>query len=179
MNSILMTLALLIAPFAHASEGWKKCSVPEGSCSISFPIEPQHVHEKMFLPKESVWINYDVYLSPLRREAIFVMMIAEYPKPIEKEKEVYCLQAFLKGMVGPAGQSRIIFADLIEVQGEKALEFFLQSPRSFFRGKLFLAGSKLFLIAVEALEEKNIQELFHSFAESYHKDDKISALVLK
>jgi len=162
-----MIVCLVFTGVAEGSENWKAFFAPESKCQVSFPIHPQHVKERLFLPMVQTWVEYDVYLSPLKQQAIFVMMIAEYPKKIEDHQVSACLESFLQGMVGKHGGNTLIFADINEIKGKKALEFFLQMDRTFFRGKIFVADRKLFLLAVETLEEKETENLFHPFAESF------------
>lgn len=167
MKKLLCVFMVFLAGSVFASEPWKEFVCQEGKCKVSFPMHPQHVKERMFLPTAGAWIEYDVYLSALQKSALFVLMIAEYPVKIAEEQVNSCLQSFLKGMVGKSGTNQLIFADLTEVGGRKALEFFLEANKSFFRGKIFLADNKLFLLAVECKEPKESENLYGTFSESF------------
>ncbi len=166
--TLLFLLCLGMKGFAV--EGWKEFSAKESECRISFPVQPQHVKERMYLPAVNAWMEYDIYVSILQPKAIFLMLVAKYPQKMQAGQVRESLEGFLKGMTARNPDNHLIFADLNEIKGEMALEFFLRSTNTFFRGKLFMQEGKLYLLAVESKEEAEIEALFHPFVESFRWD---------
>ncbi len=152
---------------SYAVEGWKEFCAIDGECRVLFPMQPQHVREKMFLPPVNTWMEYDIYVSILQPKAIFLMLIAKYPIKVPVEKVQECLENFLKGMTSNNPDNHLIFADVNEIRGKMTLEFFLRSTSAFLRGKIFMEGGKLYLLAVESRSEAEIEGLFYPFVESF------------
>jgi hypothetical protein len=173
MKKIVCTiLALAFSIQCFAGFNLKEFSALEGDCKISFPIQPQHVKEKMFLPAANSWMEYDIYVSILQPKAVYLMLAAQYPKKVGKEEMKGCLESFLRGMASHNPDNQLIFADLNEIKGKVALEFFMKSSQAFFRGKIFMEGGKLILIAIESKDEAEIEGLFYPFAESFRWEKK-------
>lgn len=169
MRSFFIALSLVFSLFAHgyAVQGWNEMTAANGEFSVSFPQQPQYVKERMYLPAVNSWMDYEIYLSILQPKAIFLLLIASYPKKIEPEQVQGCLESFLKGMTARNPDNQVIFADMNKVNGKHTLEFFLKSTNALFRGRVFMEKGKLYLLAVECKEEKEIESLYHPFSESF------------
>lgn len=164
---ILMMLSFCLINHTYGIEKWSEMHAPSGEFSVSFPMQPQYVKERMFLPAVNSWMDYEIFLSILQPKAIFLLLVASYPKKIQPDQVQGCLEGFLKGMAARNPDNQVIFADINQVNGKPVLEFFLKSTSALFRGRIFMEKGKLFLLAVESKDEKEIESLYHPFSESF------------
>lgn len=146
------------APQSTESFGsWRTFHSVSGKCTIAFPEQPEHVHQRLPMSEEGYDLNYDVYIAPHKQEAVYMVLIAQYPPFVSPEHSDKGLESFLNGILSQNPNNRLIFADLTEVNGYKALDFFIQTKGVYFKGRAVMAKSSLYLIAMEC-ESQNYQE---------------------
>lgn len=119
------------------------------------------------MEKEEAMICYDAYVSMGHLRQIYMMLIAKYPMAIDESKRELNLENFLNGMLAK-GDKELIFADFLEIEGHRGMEFFIQEKARLFKGRIVIVDNKLYLIAVEAEESSYIEELYHKFVSSFH-----------
>ena len=77
------------------------------------------------------------------------------------------LESFLNGLVTQHPDNTLIFADLTEVNGHKALDFFIESKGVYFKGRAIMAENNLYLLAMECevtnYKEGNFNYFINSF----------------
>lgn len=133
----------------NTSETWKHFHSVQGKCKISLPASPEHVKQIMPFPEEGYNLRYDVYVSAHEKKAVYMMLIAEYPPFINESHAEMSLESFLNGLVSQNAENELIFADLTDVQGHKALDFFIQTKGVYFKGRAIMAANHLYLLAME------------------------------
>ena len=138
-------------------ESWRMFHSVPGKCNISLPSQPEHVKQVMPLAQEGYHMRYDVYVSAHKREAVYMVLIAEYPPYVDDSFAELSLESFLNGLVNQGEGSRLLFADMTEVQGNKALDFFIETKGVYFKGRAIMAKNHLYLIAMEC-EVNNYEE---------------------
>jgi hypothetical protein len=160
---------LLFRSVAHADEGggWKQTYSKSGECLIDFPSPPQMVQQSLKLSESGAKLNYDIYLAPFEDKGVFLLLIATYPLPMAGGHEVAGLDGLLKGIVGHAPDNVLVFSDLIDYHGHPAMNFLVQSGKSYFRGQAFMVGNKLFLIAMEGRKGTMQEAIFGRFLKSF------------
>jgi len=175
------TLALLCgsigAPFHQAVKtkqpqtiqvsGWKRFHSVPGSCSISLPSSPEHVKQIMPLTDQGHDLRYDVYVSALERKAVYMLLVAQYPPFFASAESDASLESFLNGLVTQNPENKLIFADLTEVNGHKALDFYIQAKGTNFKGRAIMANNNLYLLAMECDTKNYCEEHFKHFIESF------------
>ena len=135
---LLFTSSVIASPLSTKTElqniavtnefsGWKLFHSVPGNCQISFPKLPEHLHQTMALEENSPDLRYDVYVSAQEKDAIYMVLIAQYPSSINEDYATIGLNSFLNGILKQNPQNQLIFADLIDVQGFKGLDFFIRS----------------------------------------------------
>lgn len=146
---------------------WKKLQSHAGKCKISMPEQPEHLQQKMVMPEEKTELRYDVYVSGVNDRAVYMMLIAEYPPLIDPSYAELSLESFLNGILTQNPNNRLIFADLVTVQGHKALDFFIKTKDVYFKGRAIMANNQLYLLAMECEMQHYHEPSFHFFINSF------------
>jgi hypothetical protein len=160
---------LLFRSVAHADAGptWKQTYSKSGECLIDFPSPPQMVQQSLKISDSGAKLNYDIYLAPFEDKGVFLLLIATYPLPLTGGHEVAGLDGLLKGIVGHSPDNVLVFSDQIDFHGHPAMNFLVQSGKSYFRGQAFMVGNKLFLIAMEGRKGTMQETIFTRFLKSF------------
>lgn len=146
---------------------WKKLHSSVGKCKIAMPDQPEHLQQKMVLPEENAELRYDVYVAGINDKAVYMMMIAEYPPLIDPAYAELSLESFLNGILTQNPSNRLIFADIVQVQGHKALDFFIKTKDVYFKGRAIMANSQLYLLAMECEMQHYHEPSFNYFINSF------------
>ncbi len=146
---------------------WQNFHSVPGSCKISFPESPEHMHQTMALDDESNDLKYDVYVASQEKEAVYMVLIAQYPSFVDDTYAELSLESFLNGILKQNPQNQLIFADLIDVQGYKGLDFFIRSKGVYFKGRAVMAKNNLYLLAMECEMNKYKEHHFDYFIGSF------------
>jgi len=171
-NKVLLLTMLALLPVCNLSAtndraSWAHTYCKEGNCKIAFPKEPEHMQQLMPVPEENTHLQYDVYLSGLEGQAVFMMLVAEYPmKGMEAYTEVN-LENFLNGLLSQNPNNKLIFADITDFNGHKALDFFIRTKGVFFKGRAILANNHLYLIAMECEMQNYSEDRYNFFVNSF------------
>lgn len=161
-------LTVSVTQKAQEKIDWKKFHSVPGKCKVAFPQSPEHVKQVMTLEEDNYNMQYDVYVATeANKEAVYMVLIAQYPPYVNESCAELSLECFLNGILSQNASNELIFADLIDVQGHKGMDFFVKSKGMFFKGRAIMSGSSLYLVAMEC-EEMNYQEQrFHYFINSF------------
>jgi len=151
----------------QTAEGWKKFHSVHGKCMVSLPESPEHVKQIMPFPEEGYNLRYDVYVSAHEKKAIYMMMIAQYPPFINESHAEMSLESFLNGLVTQNHDNELIFADLVVIDGHKALDFFIQAKGTYFKGRAIMAENHLYLLAMECEVTNYLEGHFDHFINSF------------
>lgn len=172
---------LLFQPIGGQSEGeqenaaqmapvvlWTHVQSTEGKCSMKFPTQPEHISEKMNIPEEGFDLSYDAYISGTEKEdAVFMLLVAQYPDFVDETYAQMSLEGFLNGILTHNPTNQLVFADLALVNGHEALDFFIRSGATYFKGRALLVGNSLYLMAVECEMQNYDEEIYTRFVESF------------
>ena len=151
----------------QTAEGWKKFHSVHGKCMVSLPESPEHVKQIMPFPEEGYNLRYDVYVSAHEKKAIYMMLIAQYPPFINESHAEMSLESFLNGLVTQNHDNELIFADLVVIDGHKALDFFIQAKGTYFKGRAIMAENHLYLLAMECEVTNYLEGNFDHFINSF------------
>jgi hypothetical protein len=147
---------------------WKKFHSVPGKCAVAFPGAPEHVKQTMKLEEDNYDMQYDVYVATEgEKQAVFMVLIAQYPPYVNESCAELSLECFLNGILTQHPSNQLIFADLIEVQGHKGMDFFIKTKGMFFKGRAVMAGSNLYLVAMECEEGNYKDNQFNYFISSF------------
>ncbi len=160
-------LADNVKPKVDTLGSWKRFHSVHGKCMISLPESPEHVKQMMPFPEQGYSLRYDVYLSAHEEKAVYMMLIAQYPPFINESHAEMSLESFLNGLVTQNHDNQLIFADLVNVQGHKALDFFVKSKGIYFKGRAIMAENSLYLLAMECDANNYLEGNYNHFIESF------------
>ena len=146
---------------------WKTVETEGGDCSLQFPKSPEHIKQRLQV-KEDQELLYDVYVSDYERKEVFMILIAQYPTKIPEMDAQRNLEHFLNRLIAQNQNNRLVFADLINVQGYKGLEFFIRTNQVYFKGRVIQANNTLYLLAMECEAQNYHEGRFHHFIDSCH-----------
>ncbi|MFS8563124.1 MAG: hypothetical protein LVR00_01820 [Rhabdochlamydiaceae bacterium] len=154
---------------------WKEFHSVAGKCKVTFPDSPEHVSENLRMPEGGYELKYDAYISSMDQQTVFMLLIAQYPDFVDSSYAQMSLESFLNGILTHNNQNQLIFADLILINGNPGMDFFIRTGGVYFKGRAIMVKNSLYLMAMEC-EIKNYDEVhFKNFVESFKllEDDTI------
>lgn len=181
INKIIITTAVLVSscfnPAVAAQTGdkqakaiqkelpatiWQDFHSVVGKCSLKFPIAPEHITEKMTMPKEGYDLQYDAYISTKDKKSVYMLLIAQYPEFVDQSFAQVSLEGFLNGILSNNPGNQLLYADLILFNGYEALDFFIRTGAVYFKGRAIMVKNHLYLMAMEC-EVQNYDETGYNF----------------
>jgi hypothetical protein len=149
------------------AKNWLDFESAPGRCKMKFPVQPEHVSEKMSMPEEGYDLRYDAYISSTDPKTIFMLLIAQYPDFVDERFAHMSLEAFLNGILTHNPGNQLIFADLVLVQGHEALDFFIRSGTVYFKGRAMMVKNSLYLMAMECEVQNYDENHYNTFVNSF------------
>ena len=146
---------------------WKRFHSVSGNCSISLPTSPEHVQQVMPVAEGGYKLRYDVYVSAFERKAVYMMLVAQYPEEIGNIYTELSLENILNGLLMQNQKNKLLFADLVEVDGYKALDFFIEAKGIYFKGRVLVAKNNLYLLAMECAKQNYFEGHYNHFINSF------------
>ncbi len=149
---------------------WHQVRSEDGTCMATFPRKPDHMQQDMKMRGSEEKLRYDVYVADLQRKEVFMVLIAKYPGEVRKEDAKGNLEHFLNTLIAQNPNNRLIFAEVTEVAGNPAMDFFIRTDAVYFKGRAIQANNSLYLLAMEC-EIKNYHEHhFNHFINNFSLD---------
>jgi hypothetical protein len=141
---------------------WKSVDNMKGNCKACFPTTPHHIEQNMPSHLDNKTIAYDVYVADAQKKSVFMVLVASYPDEIVKDRVVHNLEHFLNTIVNQNPNTRLVFADLVDVNGHQGMDFFLRNDQVYFKGRAVIRGNTFYLMAMEC-ETQNYQDSYYQF----------------
>jgi len=148
-------------------KNWKRIHSSEGKCSCTFPKVPEHIQQKMPMKGQENDLQYYVYVADHDRKEVFMVLVAQYPGVVDDENAVKNLEHFLNTLLSQNPNNRLLFADLISVQGYTGMDFFIRTDQVYFKGRAIQANNSLYLLAMECEIPNYQEEHYNFFIESF------------
>lgn len=148
-------------------KSWKRIHSVEGKCSCTFPKVPEHIQQKMPMKGGQNDLQYYVYVADHERKEVFMVLVAKYPGVVDNESAVKNLEHFLNTLLAQNPSNRLLFADLISVQGFTGMDFFIRTEQVYFKGRAIQANNSLYLLAMECEIPNYTEEHYNFFIESF------------
>ncbi|OGN61595.1 MAG: hypothetical protein A3F09_00655 [Chlamydiae bacterium RIFCSPHIGHO2_12_FULL_49_11] len=143
--------------YFSGQEKWKKVYSQPGKCSAHFPRNPEYIQQRMQISGDEQEMHYHVYVADEDRQAVYMVLIAAYPGQVDDESAVKNLEHFLNVLLSQSPKNKLVSANLVQVQGYPAMDFFIRNDNVYFRGRAIQANNTLYLLAMEC-ESPNYQE---------------------
>lgn len=152
---------------ANSTQNWAPFESEENGFSVALPKPPEHVHQKIDVPKSDLSIEYDTYVSEPSNSVVYVVSVWHYPAEVDMSKPEVNLQDGFNGMLSALPGSQVMNMSTADTQGFKTLEFLVKNEDIYFQGKLILVYNTLYQVftVYKASEEmkKNYEQFINSF----------------
>ena len=150
-----------------ATTNWQEVKSKPGKCSMSFPSNAEHVTETMKIDEDGTELKYDAYISATENDSVFMLLIAQYPDFVDDSFAQMSLEAFLNGILSQGSGSQLLFADLVLVHGHEGLDFFIKTGANYFKARVVMVKSKLYLMAMECKVSDYNESHYDRFVNSF------------
>ncbi|MCH9617192.1 MAG: hypothetical protein SP1CHLAM9_05000 [Chlamydiia bacterium] len=179
IKSIVFGLALLVPGFNSITayevkketvrefSSWTEVQTEAGCCKASFPRKPDHIQQDMKMRGTEEKLRYDVYVADHQKKEVFMVLIAKYPGEVKREDGKQNLEHFLNTLVSQNANNKLLFADIVEVDGNIAMDFFIRTDSVYFKGRAIQANNSLYLLAMECPISCYQEHHFNYFIESF------------
>ncbi|WP_201456944.1 hypothetical protein [Chlamydia sp. 17-3921] len=127
---------------------WKRYDYTQNSgFSVELPGEPDHTGQTVEIPQSEITIYYNTYVTETAdSDTIYVISVWEYPDKIDISRPELNLQEGFSGMLQALPESHVLFMQATQVQGYKALEFWISCDNVYFRGILISVNHTLYQV---------------------------------
>jgi hypothetical protein len=169
----LLATHMFLHSSLHADEvtippsAWQQVQTLSGDCSISFPSEPKLIQQSLDVSEQGHKLTYDVYLAPLSEKSLCLLLVATYPYSLKDGQELAGIEGLLNGILAQSPENKLLFANVVDQNGNPSVDFLIQSPSSYFRGQALMVGNKLYLMAIEGISEELDEKSFATFSQSF------------
>ena len=173
---LLCFLGLCLATRAYAVDpkgqnisepDWQDFMSVVGEYQVSFPGYAQHVSENVRIKDTEHYIKYDAYIAQKGVEALYMVLIAQYPKGHTMGSGDDALKAFISGIMSQSQDSELGYINFHTFQGHSAVDFMVETAGVYLKGKAIMVGDNLYLIATEGhkahFSEKDHERFMGSF----------------
>ncbi|WP_100934876.1 hypothetical protein [Candidatus Chlamydia corallus] len=150
---------------------WKRYDYTS-SCgfSVEFPGDPDHSGQIVEVPQSEITIRYDTYVTEtLSDNTVYVVSVWEYPEKVDISRPELNLQEGFSGMMQALPESQVLFMQATQIQGHRALEFWIVCEDIYFRGMLISVNHTLYQVFM-VYKNKNPQALdkeYEAFSQSF------------
>jgi hypothetical protein len=189
MGGILLTIAPATSVAAPSSSGtkapivtpvgWKEYHAQAGNCSLFMPAEPEHISEKMAMPEEGFELKYDAYISAADQQTVFMLLVAQYPEFVDEAYAQMSLEGFLNGILTHNPGNQLLYADLLLVDGNQAIDFFIRTGNIYFKGRAVMVKNSLYLMAMECEIPHYDEVRYKNFVDSFKLHQVTTASIKK
>lgn len=146
---------------------WQDFVSKGGRYKVAFPSYPQHVSETLKMQNGRVSIKYDAYIAEQGVDALYMVLIAQYPKTQVRPDPEAGLKAFLNGLLSHGESSRLVQVDWQEFQGFSSVDFLINTAGILLQGRAVMVDNSLYLVAMESHETRFCTENFQYFIETF------------
>ena len=141
---------------------WKLFKSDKCSFQAEFPSNPEHIEQKIDIPRSDLSIRYNTFISEPNASAVYVISVWNYPAEIDMSKPEANLQDGFGGMLSALPGSSVLSMQMGEQQGFKSLSFLVKNDEIYFQGKLVLVHHTLYQVfAVYRSPEKTSDDYEH------------------
>lgn len=146
---------------------WKEFSSHDNGFVVEFPKLPDHIHQKVKIPKTELELEYDTYVSEPSENVVYVVSVWNYPTQIDMSKPEVNLKDGFSGMIAALPGSEVEHMKMVDVQGFKALEFLVKNDELYFQGKLILVHNTLYQVFAVYKDKEKMAKDYKRFASSF------------
>ena len=151
---------------------WNKLQSVDGNCCVCFPCTPEHVRHKAPHPNSDADLLYSVYVAGQDTEVVYMLLVAECTGQMTGNDAEKGLESLLNSLLTQNANNKLVYADLVHIDGEKGLDFCIQTGSKHFRGRAILGSNNvMYLLACECCQTMYNHESYTYFIESFELQD--------
>jgi hypothetical protein len=157
LNLILCGIMSSTLPMIAAEttqKEWVAFTSKEGGFTVDLPKTPEHVSQKIDIPKTDLSIKYNTYVAEPSDSIVYVVSVWNYPSQIDMSKPEVNLADGFSGMLSALPGSEVLEKNVGDFNGFKALEFRVKNDDIYFQGKLILVHNTLYQVFTVYKEEE-------------------------
>ena len=83
--------------------------------SLELPTTPQHVSQKIDIPKTDLSIHYDTYLSEPNENSVYVVSVWYYPPQVDMSKPDVNLKEGFQGMLTALPGAKVMKSEMFQL----------------------------------------------------------------
>lgn len=166
-NTLLGVTYLPVKSEITAANEWKKFTSTESGFSIELPKTPDHIQQKIDIPKTDLSIGYHTYVSEPSDAVVYVISVWNYPSEIDMSKPEVNLQDGFGGMLSALPGSEVLDMKMTQDQGFKTLEFLVKNESIYFQGKLILVYNTLYQVFTVYKDSAEMDTDYTHFIDSF------------
>lgn len=126
---------------------WIKFTPKEQSFSISFPREPEHVHEEAYDDFGTYIKVYDIYAAFGLDSIAYMAEVIAFPKEKNPEENPNIFRETIRDITSQNKSNKLVDSKEIQFQGRKAMLFTLESGDKIIDGTIFARGGTLYILS--------------------------------
>lgn len=146
---------------------WTTFTSEESGFSVSLPKNPEHVHQKIAVPKTDLSIEYDTFVSEPSESVVYVVSVWHYPTEVDMSKPEVNLQDGFNGMLSALPGSQVLTMQTSDMDGFKTLEFLVKNDDIYFQGKLILVYNTLYQVFTVYKGKEDMKQNYEKFINSF------------
>lgn len=152
-----------------AEQKWSTFTSDSDHFKVDLPTKPEHVSQKINIPKTDLTISYNTYVSEPSDSVVYVTSVWRYPSEIDMTTPEANLKDGFSGMLQALPGSEVICQEIGETEGFKSLEFLVKNEDIYFQGKLILVYNTLYQVftVYKDSEEKKMEIDYSHFIDSF------------
>jgi len=163
----VLAVVLFFSPSLFA-DNWKEFTSAKSGFSVKFPTEPEHVEQKIDIPRTDLSIHYNTYISEPDESVVYVISVWNYPAEIDMSNPEANLQDGFGGMLSALPGSQVVSMQMGEQQGYKALSFLVKNDEIYFQGKLILVYNTLYQVFAVYKGKEEMESSYQEYINSFN-----------
>ncbi|MCH9610587.1 MAG: hypothetical protein S4CHLAM81_04290 [Chlamydiales bacterium] len=162
----IMAVGLFLSSPLLAAD-WKGFTAQKNGFQASFPTQPEHVEQKIPIPRTDLAIYYNTFISEPSEDVVYVISVWNYPAEIDMSNPEGNLQDGFGGMLSALPGSQVVSMQMGEQQGFKSLSFLVKNEDIYFQGKLILVYNTLYQVFAVYKAKDTLDTNYSRFIESF------------
>ncbi len=162
----ILTVGLLFSSPLLA-DNWQGFTAPKSGFSVKLPKEPEHVEQKIDIPRTDLSIRYSTFISEPNEKVVYVISVWSYPAEIDMSKPEVNLQDGFGGMLSALPGSQVLSMQMGEQQGFKSLSFLVKNGEIYFQGRLVLVYNALYQVFAVYKGKEEMEKNYAQFIDSF------------
>lgn len=157
-----------LADYFTNTSTWKEFNSTVGKFKAAFPAYPSHETNDIGLPGSTLSLKYDTYAAETSNGNGFLVNTSVYPVEVDTSKPDNNLEGSLNGMLASNDGNKLISSQLIDLDGNRALDFEISNSDSIrLKGRTILADHTMYQLMLVYEKQNYSEEDYTKFINSF------------